>query len=68
MSEFLKAWDRAIVAAHDYGKEACVVRNGGLHIWRWPLAHGITGTVVARTMHPSFMQPKQPKYDPRRDA
>ena len=60
-TSFLERWDWAIATARVYGECERL----------WASWHDDEGRYnlrcVARTMHPSFMAPVPPKYDPRRD-
>lgn len=58
MSEFLKLWDKAIEKARESG--SCVTLYKQSHMLS-------ESRPIARTMHPSFMAPPAPKYDPERD-
>ena len=63
MSKFLEEFDEAITAARLHKTTGKVWRleecpEGS----RYPVAR-----LAARTMHPSFMQPKVPKHNPERD-
>jgi len=58
MNNFLELWDRAIREAQETGK--AVTLQSQDHMLGKPYP-------VARTMHPSFMGSRPPKYDPQRD-
>ena len=67
MRTFLDRWDMAVRAARISGEQESVRRYH-----RAPADPRVTAylagfTVVARTMHPSFMAPPMPKHDPVRD-
>lgn len=57
MTDFLQRWDELIQRSREVGKPA--------YLWK---DDGDAVRMLARTMHPSFMAAKPPKYDPRRDA
>jgi len=58
MNEFLNQWDQAIAQAKQSGTPTVLYKQD--HMLDKPYA-------VARTMHPSFMGSRPPKYDPHRD-
>lgn len=53
MSDFMKKWKMLYFLAETAGTQ-CVLVND-------------EGKPIARTMHPSFMASRPPKYDPERD-
>jgi hypothetical protein len=59
MSDFMKQWARAIDEARETGEAVTLYKQNHMLNPRRP---------VARTMHPSFMGGKPPKYDPDRDG
>ena len=69
MSEFLFHWDRACEAAREIGAPVALTTFIGSMTMEGKLAHPtiLPLALSARTMHPSFMAAKPPKYDPARD-
>jgi hypothetical protein len=76
MSEYLKKWDLICDQAREEGIEIYMVgpevnvairpavsNSGYTSGLYWVNAR----PTIAKTMHPSFMQPKVPKHDPERD-
>ena len=58
MTNFLEAWDQAILEAQQTGQPVVMYKNNHMLGKPYP---------VARTMHPSFMGVHPAKYDPARD-
>lgn len=59
-----------ITVSTDYGEmrnphsSVWSIRETEISTWTWERERRLIG----RTMHPAFMQPKVPKYDPERDG
>ncbi|NBW16014.1 MAG: hypothetical protein EBR82_49320 [Caulobacteraceae bacterium] len=69
MSDFLEQWDEACSLARRVGTPILLTAFVGAETVDGKFVDGLLTPwkSIARTMHPAFMQPKPPKYDPERD-
>jgi hypothetical protein len=67
VSDFLAQWDSAIAKAHETGMAVSLHKYHRVPADPTLPYEDVYFTVVARTMHPSFMGGQVPKHDPTRD-